>query len=493
MKYTLAIDQSTSATKLMLFDQHETLCSRVSLDHAQYYPQPGWVEHDAEEIMANIWKGIPLLVQQAGIAVADIASVALTNQRETVVVWNAATGKPLCHAVVWQCLRGADTCRQLREQGYGPLVQSKTGLLIDPYFAATGVKWILDNVPDARRQADEGLLRMGTMDSWMIWNLTGGRVHATDRTNASRTMLFNIHTLDWDADLLDLLTVPASMMPAVKACDEVFGYTDLNGLLDREIPIAGVLGDSHGALVGQMCFQEGMGKATYGTGSSVMVNIGPTAAEAPEGLVTSVGFSAQGKTWYAFEGNIHCTGATVKWMVDDLELLHNSKESEAVATSVPDNGGVYFVPAFAGLGAPWWNSEARALVCGMSRGTKKAHVVRAALEAIAYQVNDLVALMVDKAGVRLRELRADGGPAGNAFLMQFQADMLQAPVNVSPIEEASALGAVLMNALALKRFDSLEALASLRKDNRLVRPAMPLADREALTAAWHQAVARAQL
>ncbi len=493
MKYTLAIDQSTSATKLMLFDENERLTQRVSLDHRQFYPQPGWVEHDAEEIMDNIWKGIPLLIEKAGIQAGQIASVALTNQRETVVVWNACTGKPVCHAVVWQCLRGADTCRELKEKGYAPMVQAKTGLLIDPYFSATGVKWILDHVPSARQEAEAGQLRMGTMDAWMIWNLTAGRSHVCDRTNASRTMLYNIHTLEWDKELLELLSIPESMVPQVKSCDEIFGMTSLNGLLSEEIPIAGVLGDSHGALVGQMCFSEGMGKATYGTGSSVMVNIGEKPAQAPDGLVTSVGFSAMGKTWYAFEGNIHCTGATVKWMVDDLELLDSSAESEALATSVEDNGGVYFVPAFAGLGAPWWNSEARGLICGMSRGTKKAHVVRAALEAIAYQVKDLVDLMTGQAGITLKELRADGGPARNRFLMQFQSDMLDAPVNVSPIEEASALGAVLMNSLALKRLSGLEEIVALRKGSQLVEPQMDAETRDSLSSAWKKAVARTVL
>lgn len=488
MKYTLAIDQSTSATKLMLFDETEKLVCRVSLEHAQYYPQIGWVEHDAEEIMANIYKGTAQLLLESGVSKSDISSVALTNQRETVVVWNAVSGKPVYNAVVWQCQRGAETCRQLREQGYNDFVQARTGLLIDPYFSATGVKWILDNVPQARTLAEKGELRMGTMDTWMIWNLTHGKVHATDRTNASRTMLFNIHTLAWDRELLDLLTIPSNMMPEVKSCDSIFGYTDFNGLFDKEIPIAGVLGDSHGALVGQMCFSAGMGKTTYGTGSSVMVNIGEVPAQAPEGLVTSVGFSALGKTWYAFEGNIHCTGATIKWMVDDLGLLDNSVESEKIATSVSDNGGVYFVPAFAGLGAPWWQSDARALICGMSRGTKKAHVVRAALEAIAYQVTDLIDLMTRQAGITLRGIRVDGGPAKNHFLMQFQADMIRSTVHISPIAEASALGAVLMNALAMGRCHSLEELSALRKSEETLTPALPASQRDLLMKEWHTAV-----
>lgn len=493
MKYILAIDQSTSATKLMLFDEQEKLCGRVSLDHQQFYPQLGWVEHDAHEIMQNVYAGAAQLLEKTGIDKNDVVSVAITNQRETVVVWEAETSQCVYPAVVWQCQRGADYCRQWKHAGLTEKVQAKTGLLIDPYFSVSGLRWILDNVPGAREKAEAGALRMGTMDTWMLWNLTGGRVHATDQTNASRTMLYNIHTLAWDEELLEDFKIPASLLPEVLPCDAVFGETDFNGLFDKPIPVAGILGDSHAALVGQACFQEGLGKATYGTGSSVMVNIGDKAHQAPEGLVTSVAFAAKGKTFYAFEGNIHCTGATIKWMVDDLQLIDHASETEALARSVEDNGGVHVVPAFAGLGAPWWNSEARALICGLSRGSKKAHVVRAALEAIAYQVNDLVSLMTEQAGVNLKELRVDGGPTNNAFLMQFQADMLQANVSISPIEEASALGAVRMNALALKRFDSFEALAAMRKNARPVLPQMPLQQREDLRRAWTMAVKRALL
>ncbi len=491
MNYILAIDQSTSATKLMLFNEEEQLCGRVSLDHQQFYPQLGWVEHDAHEIMRNVYRGAALLLEKTGIDKSAVKSVAITNQRETVVVWDAATSQCIYPAVVWQCQRGADYCRQWREAGLLDKVQAKTGLLIDAYFSASGLRWILDNVPGARAKAEAGQLRMGTMDCWLIWNLTHGSVHATDQTNASRTMLYNIHDLAWDRELLDDFKIPASLLPEVLPCDAVFGQTDFDGLFDRPIPIAGVLGDSHAALVGQACFTEGLGKATYGTGSSVMVNIGTTAHQAPEGLVTSVAFAALGKTFYAYEGNIHCTGATIKWMTDDLQLVDNAAQTETLATSVPDNGGVYMVPAFAGLGAPWWNSDARALICGLSRGSQKAHVVRAALEAIAYQVNDLVSLMTDRAGINLKELRVDGGPTNNAFLMQFQADMLQSTVSVSPIEEASALGAVRMNALALQRFGSFDALAAMRKQARNILPQMPLEQRQHLCAGWTAAVKRA--
>jgi glycerol kinase len=488
MKYTLTIDQSTSATKAMLFDENASLVARASVDHKQYYPQPGWVEHDAEEILRNTYQASEQVLQKSGIAPSSVKVVAITNQRETVVVWDKRTGKPVYNAVVWQCNRGAAICDTLIAQGHEPMVTKKTGLIINPYFSASGVKWILDNVKDARENAEAGHLLMGTIDAWLIWNFTNGAKHATDYTNASRTLLFNIHTLNWDNDLLNIFTIPASMMPEVHPCDAQYGFTTFNGLL-AETPIAGVLGDSHGALAGQMCFASGMGKATYGTGSSIMVNIGEKALTAPKGLVTSVGFAANGKVYYAFEGNIHCTGATIKWLQDDLQLIQSAAETEALATSVESTDGVYFVPAFAGLGAPWWNNEAKALICGMTRGTNKAHIVRAALESIAYQVKDLMALIQDS-GVELKELRVDGGPVKNNFLMQFQADMLQAKINRSPIEEASALGAVLMSGLALKQWISDDEVIALRKENDYIVPQMALGKVEALYSEWQKAVKR---
>jgi glycerol kinase len=487
-KFTLAIDQSTSATKFLLFDDQAGLRHRLSLEHRQYYPKAGWVEHDPAEIIENIYKGVEVLLNNSGVAPGDIVSVAITNQRESVLVWDAATSKPVSPVIVWQCQRGAAICAELKNKGYEEMLRSRTGLIIDPYFSASGVQWILEEIPGLKERARAGELRMGTMDSWLIWNLTGGRVHATDQTNASRTLLYNIHSLSWDREILSLFGIPESMLPRVLACDQVFGNTDFRGLLPRAVPIAGVLGDSHGALVGQSCFTPGMGKATYGTGSSVMVNIGSTPLKAPEGLVTSVAFAALGKTYYAFEGNIHCTGATIKWMEDELGLLTGSAESEALALSVDDNAGVYLVPAFAGLGAPWWKPDARAIICGLTRGSNRAHLVRAGLEAIAYQVKDLVDLMLSQAGTTLEELRVDGGPVRNRFLMQFQADMLNAPINVSPIEEASALGAVYMNFLAQGRVRSLEQLSQLKIRQEQLKPRMNAAQREQLYAGWQQAV-----
>lgn len=483
----IAIDQSTSATKAMLFNEHCEMERRVNVSHQQYYPCPGWVEHDAEEIFRNVLEATSQLLGKEDIY-NKVYSLAITNQRETAVVWNKYTGRPVYNAVVWQCMRGEQFCNQLKAQGYSQMVQEKSGLLIDPYFSASGVKWILDNVEGTREAAGRGDLLMGTIDSWLIWKLTDGKRHVTDYTNASRTLLFNIHTLDWDDELLRLFTIPRSMMPQALPCDATFGETTFNGLLPNPIVIAGVLGDSHGALVGQMCFDEGLGKATYGTGSSVMVNIGEKPAAAPQGLVTSIGFAALGKVFYAFEGNIHCTGGTISWLVQKLKMIASPAEIEEQALVVKDNGGVYFVPAFAGLGAPWWNSNVQAAIFGMTLGTERSHVLRAALESVAYQINDLVGAMAGQAGIRLKELRVDGGPTKNNFLMQYQADCLRVPVDCSDIEEASALGAVVMNGIARKRWTSFEQVSTMRRSRGRIIPQDNAAQMEKYIEGWHKAV-----
>ena len=382
----------------------------------------------------------------------------------------------------------ADICNELKASGYSEIVQAKSGLLLDPYFSASGVKWILDNVEGARQAADNGDLLMGTIDTWLIWKLTDGKRHVTDYTNASRTLLFNIHTMQWDSDLLELFTIPETMMPELLPCDAVFGETTVGGLFKTPIVIAGVLGDSHGALAGQMCFEEGLGKVTYGTGSSVMVNIGEKAAVAPRGLVTSIGFAALGKIFYAFEGNIHCTGATIKWLEQRLQMISSPDEAEELAATVKDNGGVYVVPAFAGLGAPWWQGDVKAAILGMTLGTGKPHVLRAALESIAYQVNDLVRAMTSQAGIKLKEVRADGGPTKNKFLMQFQADCLRVPINCSDVEEASALGAVVMNGMARKIWTSFEQVSVLRRSRYRIEPQSNLSQVEKWCEGWLKAV-----
>lgn len=486
MKYIIAIDQSTSATKALLFDARCRLVGSSSVAHQQYYPQAGWVEHDAEEIYRNTVEAVRQVTE--GFRTGDNSfTMALTNQRETVVVWERATGRPVCHAVVWQCMRGAEICRQLREEGYDALVKERSGLLIDPYFAGSGAKWILDNVDGAREKSERGELCFGTIDSWLVFRLTGGREHLTDYTNASRTMLFNIHTMDWDDELLRMLTIPRQMMPEPRPSDAVYGTTTVEGLFGEPVTIAGVLGDSHGALVGQTCFEAGFGKATYGTGSSVMVNIGTEYKEAPDGLVTSVGFAALGKVFYGFEGNIHCTGATLQWLKDQLHLIDDTTETEVLATSVTDNGGVYFVPAFQGLGAPWWDDNARGEISGLTLGSTKAHVVRAALESIAYQVTDLVGAMTGKAGITLRELRVDGGPTRNRFLMQYQADLLGVPVVRSEVEDASAFGAVLMNKFAAGEWTSFDEAAQVWQADK---PILPTATHTAAYDGWKAAVRR---
>ena len=487
MNYIIAIDQSTSSTKALLFDEQCKVLARTNVDHKQYYPQMGWVEHDAEEIYNNLIMAIKLLKEKVTVKSEKDFSLCLTNQRETAVVWNKTTGKPIANAVVWQDTRGAELCRQLRAEGKAEMVMAKSGLLIDPNFSASGIKWLLDHVEGARQQAESGELLMGTIETWLIWKLTGGKVHATDYTNASRTMLFNIHTLYWDDDLLQLFDIPRCMMPEVLPCDAVYGETTCEGLFSEPIQIAGVLGDSHGALVGQMCFERGSGKVTYGTGSSVMVNIGEEPLPAPEGLVTSVGYSAFGKTYYGFEGNIYSTGATLKWIADQLQLVGHPAEMEALATSVENNGGVYIVPAFSGLGAPWWQSDVKGAVFGLTFATTKAHFLRAALESIAYQIKDLVDVMTVATGGSLKEIAADGGPTKNRFLMQFQADMLNTPVVCTEVDDASALGAVIMNGFARGLWHSFDEVTGLRKVIQTYQP-QPTPHHEACYEGWHQAV-----
>lgn len=490
--YIIAIDQSTSATKAMLFDEQCKMLGRQDIAHQQYYPREGYVEHNAEEIYQNTVEAIRRLMemvnQEGEVSLLSFCfSLCITNQRETAVVWNKHTGKPIANAVVWQDTRGEEYCKALREDGNVQMVMEKSGVLIDPNFSASGVKWLLDHIEGAQEAARRGDLLMGTIDTWLIWKLTEGRCFYTDTTNASRTMLFNIHTMDWDDDLLKLFGIPRQMMAKILPCDAVYGETTVEGLFDKPIQIAGVLGDSHGALVGQMCFSEGSGKVTYGTGSSVMVNIGETPLQAPEGLVTSVGFSALGKTFYGYEGNIYSTGATLKWICDQLKLIGHPREMEAEATSVENNGGVYIVPAFAGLGAPWWKPGAKAGIVGMTFATTKAHLLRAAIESIAYQVKDLLDVMAGAIGGQLQEVCADGGPTKNQFLMQFQADILNTPVVCTEVEDASALGAVLMNGFARKTWTSFDEVVGLRKVTQIIQP-NPSANMPSLYDGWLKAV-----
>ena len=492
-KYILAIDQSTSATKVILFDGRANLVHRISLPHQQYYPADGFVEHDPEEIFENTVKGMTEILQLKGLKASDLAVVSITNQRETSLIWDKTTGKPIANAAVWQCQRGTEFCNQLNERGLGPKIQGKTGLIIDPYFSASKLCWIMKNVSGAKEKAQKGDLLLGTMDSWLLWKLTNGKVHTTDYSNACRTMLFNINTLKWDQELISIFDLHSSMFPEVQDSDEVFGFTDVSVVFDQPVPIAGLLGDSHAALFGQNCFEPGMAKATYGTGSSIMMNIGNQPLSSPEGLVTSIGWGRAGAIDYVFEGNIHCTGDTINWLVNDAELISSAAELEQLALSVKDNNQVYFVPSFVGLGAPYWDNQARACISGMARNTKKAHIVRAALESIAYQVKDLIDLMVKNASISFREMRVDGGPTRNNFLMQFQSDMLRKEVVRSNIEEISALGSAFMAGLAVGFWSDLEEIKALRKVDKTFNPDMASEEIEKLYSGWKLAVKRSRL
>lgn len=492
-KYILAIDQSTSATKVMLFDAGANLVHRVSLAHQQFYPAEGFVEHDGEEIFTNTLKGMEEVLRATGIKTTDVAAVSITNQRETSLIWDKHTGKPIANAAVWQCQRGMQFCNELKALGKESMVRKKTGLIIDPYFSASKLRWLINHTGGAKEKAQRGDLLLGTIDSWLLWKLTNGKVHATDYSNACRTMLFNIHSLQWDAELIKLFDLYPSMFPEVKFSDQIFGETDPSVVFDSPVPIAGLMGDSHAALFGQNCFEPGMAKATYGTGSSIMMNIGKKPLVAPNGLVTSVGYGRAGEIDYVFEGNIHCTGDTINWLVNDAGLIADAAESEQLALSVKDNNQVYFVPAFVGLGAPYWDNQARASISGMARNTKKAHIVRAALEGIAYQIKDLIYLMVKNAGIPFCELRVDGGPTRNNFLMQFQSDILRNEVARSNVEEVSALGAAFMAGLACGLWKDTDEIKMLRKVDKTFKPVLPTTEVNKLYSGWKKAVERTRL
>ncbi|WP_240415849.1 glycerol kinase GlpK [Paenibacillus periandrae] len=461
--YILAVDQSTSGTKTLLIDKSGSVVSKYAIEHAQIYPQPGWVEHDPMEIYLNVVHAIKEIISRSGISTRQIAAITITNQRETAVVWDSATGLPIYNAIVWQCRRTADLCAELKEQGNEPQVKAKTGLVLDPYFSASKFRWICDQA--ARQHAggneQKPQLLAGTIDSWLIWKLTGGAVHATDYTNASRTSLFNIYTLQWDKELIELFGVGNLKLPQVKSSNEIYGYTAAPELFADSIPISGVIGDSHAALFGQLCHRPGMAKATYGTGTSVMMNIGDKPVPPVNGLVTAIAWGINGKVEYALEGIIHCTGDCLKWVRDQLGLFTDYSEAETQAAALADNEGVYLVPAFVGLGAPYWVPNARAAIVGLSRSSDRRHIIRAALESIAYQVRDTITLMEAESGVPIVELRVDGGAAGNRLLMQFQADMLQAHIVKPSIAELSAIGSAFLGGLCIGYWSSIEELHKL--------------------------------
>lgn len=440
-KYILAIDQSTQGTKALLFDGEGALLSRSDLPHRQIIDGKGWVEHDMEEIYVNTLKVVKTLVENAGIDKKDILALGLSNQRETAACWDRTTGKPVCHAIVWQCARGAAICERLEKEGNARRIKERTGLNLSPYFTAAKLAWIFENVEGVKEKAERGEIACGTMDSWLVYRLTHGKRFQTDYSNASRTQLFDIRRLSWDEELLKLFGIPKGCMAKVTDSDGSYGETDFEGFLPRPIPILGVLGDSHGALFGQGCRKRGMIKTTYGTGSSIMMNVGEKPVFSELGVVTSLAWSLGGKVSYVLEGNINYTGAVISWLKEDLKLIENAAETGKLACEARPEDSTYLVPAFSGLGAPYWDEKAKAALLGMTRTTGKAEVVRAALDCIAYQITDVVKAMEEASGIPVRELRVDGGPTRNNYLMQFQSDLLNIPVQVPDAEELSGIGA----------------------------------------------------
>ena len=487
-QYILSFDQGTTSSRAIIFDQAGSIISIAQKEFTQLYPQPGWVEHDASEIWGTQLAVAVEAVSKAGLKATDIAAIGITNQRETTVVWDKETGVPVHNAIVWQDRRTAALCDQLKVQS-GKLIQEKTGLIVDAYFSATKIRWILDNVAGARKKAQEGKLAFGTIDTWLVWKLTGGKVHATDITNASRTMLFNIHTCTWDEELLKIMEVPAAMLPTVRSSSEVFGQTDAQ-ILAAQIPIAGIAGDQQAALFGQMCTEPGMVKNTYGTGCFMLMNIGATPILSKNNLVTTIAWKIDGKVQYALEGSIFIGGAVVQWLRDGLGIIKKSSEVEALARSVPDNGGVYLVPAFAGLGAPYWDQHARGTMVGITRGTTAAHIARASIESIALQTMDVLTAMQADAGKPIKELRVDGGATANDLMLQIQANVLQATVIRPEITETTAIGAAYLAGLAVGFWKNIDEIKKQWKLNKSFSP--DGSDANQLTKGWLKAIRAAK-
>lgn len=490
MKYILAIDQGTTSSRTILFDRDGVIRSIAQKEFTQHFPKPGMVEHDPEEIWSSQATTIAEAMTRIGASASDITAIGITNQRETTIVWDARTGEPVYNAIVWQDRRTAAYCKELESQGLTAMIRSKTGLILDPYFSGTKVRWILENVPGAREKAEDGLLRFGTVDSWLVYKLTGGKVHVTDVTNAARTMMFNIHTLDWDDDLLKLLGVPRSMLPEVRSCSEVYGHTD-TGVFSLDVPIAGMAGDQQSALFGQMCTSRGDVKNTYGTGCFLLMNTGEQAVLSKNNLLTTIAWKIGDTVNYALEGSIFVGGSVIQWLRDGLKIFASSSETEALALSVPDNAGVYFVPALTGLGAPYWDPYAKGTITGITRGTTAAHIVRAALEGIAFQTMDIVEAMRSDAGVSLGELKVDGGASRNNFLMQFQSDILSTRVIRPTSVETTAKGAAYLAGLATGFWSGIDEIKSQWQAERTFRPEISEAERLNLKAGWADAVQRA--
>ena len=486
-KYILALDQGTSSSRAIVFDHEGNILSTAQQEFTQHFPQPGWVEHDPMEIWSSEAAVIAEAISRIGIGGKDIAAIGITNQRETTIVWDAETGAPVHNAIVWQDRRTSTFCDELKARGLVDKIREKTGLIIDAYFSGTKIKWILDNVPGARERAEAGKLRFGTVDSWLVWQLTKGEVHVTDVSNASRTMLFNINTLEWDQELLDLLGVPRSMMPRVCSSSEVYGHTKTT-IFAHEVPIAGIAGDQQAALFGQMCTEPGSVKNTYGTGCFLLMNTGSKPILSRNNLLTTVAWKIGDTVQYALEGSIFVGGSVVQWLRDGLGIIRSSSEIEALAATVPDNGGVYFVPALTGMGAPYWDQYAHGVICGITRGTTAAHIARAALEGIAFQTMDIVGAMEKDAGVRLAELKVDGGASRNNLMMQFQADILGTSVIRPEVTETTALGACYLAGLAVGYWGSLDEIRAQWKAERTFTPSGT--DTAPLKKGWADAISR---
>ncbi len=487
-KYIMALDSGTTSNRCILFDHSGNICSVAQKEFTQIFPKPGWVEHDADEIFATQLEVARQALANVAATPADIAAIGITNQRETTIVWNKFTGRPVYNAIVWQCRRTAPFCDALKEQGYVDTIREKTGLVIDPYFSGTKIRWILENVPGAREQAQAGELLFGTVETWLIWKLTGGRIHVTDCSNASRTMLFNINTLEWDKEILDLMQIPASMLPKAMPSSEVYGYTDAQ-YFGGPIPISGAAGDQQAALFGQACFDPGDSKVTYGTGAFLLMNTGKTPIFSRNGLVTTIAWGLNGEVQYALEGSIFVAGAAIQWLRDELRFIESAADSEYLARKVPDTNGCYVVPAFTGLGAPHWDAYARGAVLGLTRGVNKYHIVRATLDSIAYQTEDVLSAMAADSGIALQELKVDGGAAANSYLVQTQADLSGAPVLRPRCVETTAMGAAYLAGLAVGFWENLEDIRSNWAVDRRFVPSLEDTERQNRLRGWKKAVA----
>ncbi|MGN7938716.1 glycerol kinase GlpK [Virgibacillus sp. 6R] len=487
-KFILALDQGTTSSRAILFNKNGEVVYQSQAEFKQYFPKPGWVEHSPEEIWGSILSVIASCLSESGVKASQVAGIGITNQRETVVVWDKQTGKPVYHAICWQSRQTTPICEELKQNGYSEMFREKTGLLIDPYFSGTKVKWILDHVDGARERAEKGELLFGTIDTWLIWKLTGGKAHVTDYSNASRTLMFNIYDLCWDEELLDILTIPKSMLPEVKSSSEVYGKTVDYHFFGESVPIAGIAGDQQAALFGQACFAEGMAKNTYGTGCFMLMNTGEKAVTSDHGLLTTIAWGINGKVEYALEGSIFVAGSAIQWLRDGIRMIKDAKQSEGYATKVESSDGVYVVPAFVGLGTPYWDSDVRGAVFGLTRGTTKEHFIRATLEALAYQTKDVIAAMEKDSGIELKTLRVDGGAVKNQFLMQFQSDVLDVPVERPAINETTALGAAYLAGLAVGYWKDQAEISNQWNRERLFEPQMDSEVRTQLYNGWKKAV-----